>query len=68
MCVVCGGGPCGSFYTPQPFLMFNLFSCMLFLVSFNGETQDIKGGRKFYLCEKTMKGEIEGCATSFLDV
>jgi hypothetical protein len=41
---------------------------MLFLVSFNGETQDIKGGRKFYLCEKTMKGEIEGCATSFLDV
>jgi len=67
MCVACGGGLCvGSFYTPQPFLMFILFSCMLFLVRFNGETKDINGGGKLYLCEKTMKREIEGCVTSFL--
>jgi hypothetical protein len=41
---------------------------MLFLVRFNGETQDIKGVEKLYLCEKIMKGEIEGCVASFLVV
>jgi hypothetical protein len=39
---------------------------MLFLVRFTGETKDINGRGKLYLCEKAMKREIEGCVASFL--